>query len=171
YPEYVEKVAKYQRYLAGEVVSDDEAPAPKPAKGAKTKATKQSKPLAPKAAPISKPAASKTSKSTSSQPPKPKPAPAKPQEKKRKLVRETSEATPLAKRSKASKVIKKRTQKSPLKLADEFVDEGVPINEPRFGDEEADIQKAMEESLKDVHPAHQGPLSPVVIKEPESGKY
>ncbi|GJX99361.1 hypothetical protein Tco_0356380 [Tanacetum coccineum] len=31
YPEYVVKVAKYQRYLAREVVSDDEAPAPIPA--------------------------------------------------------------------------------------------------------------------------------------------
>ncbi|GKF91432.1 hypothetical protein Tco_0275133, partial [Tanacetum coccineum] len=47
--------------------------------------------------------------STSSQPPKPKPAPAKPQEKKRKL------------------------------LVDEFVDEGVPTDELRFEDEEADI--------------------------------
>ncbi|GKD19942.1 retrovirus-related pol polyprotein from transposon TNT 1-94, partial [Tanacetum coccineum] len=41
----------------------------------------------------------------------------------------------------------------------------------RFGDEEADLQKAVEESLKDVHDAHQGPLPPVVIREPESGKF
>ncbi|GKC59365.1 hypothetical protein Tco_1086963, partial [Tanacetum coccineum] len=32
-------------------------------------------------------------------------------------------------------------------------------------------QKAVEESLKDVHTAHQGPLPPVVIREPESGKF
>ncbi|GJS04738.1 hypothetical protein Tco_0321246 [Tanacetum coccineum] len=37
YPEYVAKVTKYQCYLTGEVVSDDEAPAPKPGKGAKRK--------------------------------------------------------------------------------------------------------------------------------------
>ncbi|GJQ94629.1 hypothetical protein Tco_0005768 [Tanacetum coccineum] len=61
YPEYVAKVAKYQRYLAGEVVSDDEAPTPKPAKGAKLKTPRKPKP-----------------QSTSSQPPKPKPVPAKP---------------------------------------------------------------------------------------------
>ncbi|GKE90030.1 hypothetical protein Tco_1567505 [Tanacetum coccineum] len=33
------------------------------------------------------------------------------------------------------------------------------------------MQKAVEESLKDVHAAHQGLLPPVVIKEPESGKF
>ncbi|GKF09275.1 hypothetical protein Tco_0043499, partial [Tanacetum coccineum] len=53
----------------------------------------------------------------------------------------------------------------------EFVDEGVPVNEPRIGDEEDDMQKAMEEGLKDVHAAHQGPLPLVVIREPESGKF
>ncbi|GJS10210.1 hypothetical protein Tco_0367006 [Tanacetum coccineum] len=96
YPEYVAKVTKYQRYLAGEVVSDDEAPAPKP-------------------------------------------APAKPQEKKRKLVMETTGAPSPAKRSKAGKVVKKRTLKISQQLVDEFVDEGVLADEPRFEDEEADI--------------------------------
>ncbi|GJU93480.1 retrovirus-related pol polyprotein from transposon TNT 1-94 [Tanacetum coccineum] len=86
YSEYVAKVTKYQRYLAGEVVSDDEAPAPKPAKGAKPKTPRKPKP-----------------QSTSSQPPKPKPAPAKPQEKKRKLVMDTTEAPSPSKRSKAGK--------------------------------------------------------------------
>ncbi|GKD57160.1 hypothetical protein Tco_1290547 [Tanacetum coccineum] len=44
YPKYVAKVTKYQRYLAGEVVSDDEAPAPKPGKGAKPKTPRKPKP-------------------------------------------------------------------------------------------------------------------------------
>ncbi|GJX89011.1 monodehydroascorbate reductase [Tanacetum coccineum] len=154
YNAYLEKVAKHQRYLAGEEVSDPDSPAPKPAKATKPKASKQSKPLAPKAATK-----------------KPKPAPAKPQEKKRKLVTETSEAPSPAKRSKAGKVVKKRTKKSSLQLVDEFVDEGVPENEPRIGDEEADLQKAVEESLKEFHSARQGPLPPVVIREPESGKF
>ncbi|GJX81882.1 hypothetical protein Tco_0331363 [Tanacetum coccineum] len=44
YSEYVAKVTKYQHYLAGEVVSDDEAPAPKPAKGVKPKTPKKPKP-------------------------------------------------------------------------------------------------------------------------------
>ncbi|GJV72896.1 retrovirus-related pol polyprotein from transposon TNT 1-94, partial [Tanacetum coccineum] len=85
YPEYVAKVVKYQRYLAGEVVSDDEAPATKP------------KPQSPKTVP----------------------------------------------------------------LVDEFVDKGVPADEPRFGDEEADMRKAVEESLKDAYVAPRGPLPPV----------
>ncbi|GJR34186.1 retrovirus-related pol polyprotein from transposon TNT 1-94 [Tanacetum coccineum] len=154
YNAYLEKVAKHQRYLSGEEVSDPDSPAPKPAKATKPKASKQSKPLAPKAATK-----------------KPKPAPAKPQEKKQKLVTETSEAPSPAKQSKAGKVVKKRTKKSSLQLVDEFVDEGVPENEPRIGDEEANLQKAVEESLKEFHSARQGPLPPVVIREPESGKF
>ncbi|GKD42878.1 hypothetical protein Tco_1267523 [Tanacetum coccineum] len=131
---YLEKVAKHQRYLAGEEVSDPDSPAPKPAKATKPKATKQSKPLAPKAALVTKPATSKAPKTTASRPPKPTPATTKPskkdQSKKRKLVKESSKAPSSAKRP-----------------------------------------KAVEESLKDVHAAHQGPLPPVVIKEPESGKF
>ncbi|GJZ76387.1 hypothetical protein Tco_0641059 [Tanacetum coccineum] len=145
YNAYLEKVAKHQRYLAGEEVSDPDSPAPKPTKATKPKATKQSKPLAPKAAPVIKPAAAKAPKPTASQPPKPTPAPTEPskkdQNKKRKL------------------------------LVDEFLDEGVPVNEPRFGDEEPDMQKAVEESLKDVHTVHQAPLLPVVIRKLESGKF
>ncbi|GJS66807.1 hypothetical protein Tco_0681371, partial [Tanacetum coccineum] len=143
YNAYLEKVAKHQRYLAGEKVSDPDSLEPKPAKATKPKATKQSKPSAPKAAP----------------------------EKKRKLVTETYEAPSPAKRSKAGKVAKKRKPKSPLQLINEFVDEGVLENEPRLDDEEADLQKAVEASLKDVHAAHQGLLPPVVIREPESGKF
>ncbi|GKD62393.1 hypothetical protein Tco_1299902 [Tanacetum coccineum] len=56
-------------------------------------------------------------------------------------------------------------------MVDEFVDEGVPVNDANFGDEETDLQKAVEESLKDVHAAHQGLLPPVVIREHESGKF
>ncbi|GJS85041.1 hypothetical protein Tco_0751582 [Tanacetum coccineum] len=124
YNAYLEKVAKHQRYLAGEEVSDPDSLAPKPAKATKPKASKQSKPLAPKAATK-----------------KPKPAPAKPQEKKRKL------------------------------LVDKGVDEGVPDKEPLYGDEEADTQRAIEESLKEVHGAHRGPLPLVVFREPDSGKF
>ncbi|GKB27051.1 E-beta-farnesene synthase [Tanacetum coccineum] len=175
YNAYLEKVAKHQRYLVGEEVSDPDSPAPKPAKATKPKATKQSKPLAPKAAPVTKPATAKALKPTASQPPKPTPATTKPskkdQSKKRKLVKESSEAQSPAKQPKASKVIKKRTQKSSLQLVDEFVDEGVPVNEPRFGDEEADVKKAVEESLKDVYAGHQGPLLPAMIREPESRKF
>ncbi|GKC34796.1 hypothetical protein Tco_1047180, partial [Tanacetum coccineum] len=154
YNAYLEKVAKHQRYLAGEEVSDPDSLAPKPAKATKPKATKQSKPLAPKAAPVTKPAAAKAPKTTASRPPKPTPATTEP-----------------SKKDQTGKVVKKRTQKSSLQLVDEFVDEGVPVNDLRFCDEEADLQTAVEESLKDVHATHQGPLPPVVIREPESGKF
>ncbi|GKA36452.1 retrovirus-related pol polyprotein from transposon TNT 1-94 [Tanacetum coccineum] len=98
---------------------------------------------------------------------KPKPAPAKPQEKKRKRVLDASEAASQAKTSKAGSVSKKRT----LQLRDEFRDEGVPVSEPRVDDEEATLQKVLEESMKDAYPAPRGPLPPVVIREPEPGKY
>ncbi|GKC74315.1 hypothetical protein Tco_1120198 [Tanacetum coccineum] len=157
YDAYLKKVAKHQRYLAGEEVSDPDSPAPKPAKPAKQtkpKPTKQSKPTEPKAA----------SK-------KPKPAPAKPQEKKRKPVSESSEAPPLAKRAKAGKVVKKRTVKSSKQLVDEFVDEGVPAAKPSLEDtEEAILQKVLEESLTDAYPTRRGPLPPVVFRETDTGK-
>ncbi|GJR50639.1 hypothetical protein Tco_1401160 [Tanacetum coccineum] len=170
YPEYVAKVAKYQRFLTGEEVSDDDAPPPKPGKGAKPKTTK--KPTSTQQTkPKTKPLTTKTTKSTSSQPPKPKPALAKPQEKKRKRVLDTTEAPSKAKRSKAKRskagrVSKKRT----LQLRDEFIDEGVPAIEPRVDDLEAIVQKVLEESMMDAYPAHQGPLPPVVFRELDSGK-
>ncbi|GJT77003.1 hypothetical protein Tco_1043728 [Tanacetum coccineum] len=80
YNEYLEKVAKHQRYLAGKEGSDPDSPVPKPVKATKPEATKKSKPSAPKASLVTKPAAAKASKSTSSQQHKLKPA--KPQEKK-----------------------------------------------------------------------------------------
>ncbi|GKE01835.1 hypothetical protein Tco_1389818, partial [Tanacetum coccineum] len=145
YNVYLEKVAKHQRYLAGEESSDPDSPIPKPA-------------------------AAKASKSTSSQQPKPKPTPAKLQEKKRKLAMETFDTPSPAKSSKRGLVMKKRKPTSSLRLVDEFIDEGIPENETRFDDEEADMQRAVEESLKGVHDAHQGPLPPMVFREPDSGR-
>ncbi|GKF91171.1 hypothetical protein Tco_0274872, partial [Tanacetum coccineum] len=104
YNAYLEKVAKHQRYLAGKEGSDPDSPVPKSDKATKPKATKKSKPSAPKAAPVTEPAAAKASKSTSSQQPKP----AKPQEKKRKLVKETSDEPSPAKGSKHGLVTKRR---------------------------------------------------------------
>ncbi|GJX68878.1 hypothetical protein Tco_0304605 [Tanacetum coccineum] len=154
YDEYLKKVAKHHRYLAGEEVSDPDSPAPKPAKSTKPKITKQAKPVAPNAATK-----------------KPQPAPTKPKEKKHKQDKETTKATPPAKRTKAGKVAKKRTLKRSQQLVDEVVDAGIPLTEPGFGDLEADTQRAVEESLKDAHGAHQGPLPPMVFREPDTGKY
>nr|GEU51996.1 putative reverse transcriptase domain-containing protein [Tanacetum cinerariifolium] len=161
YKEYLERVAKHQRYLAGEEGSDPDSPAPKPAK-----ATKKSKPSAPKVdlrPPVTKPA--------SSQQLKPKPAPAKSQEKKRELVTKTSDKPSPAKRSKLGLVTKRPKQTSSLRSVDESVDECIPEKEPRFDNEEADIQRAVEESLKSVYNAPRGSLPPVLIREPDSGKF
>nr|GEX26718.1 E-beta-farnesene synthase [Tanacetum cinerariifolium] len=49
--------------------------------------------------------------------------------------------------------------------------EEVPAEEPQVADEDADYQKAVEESMKDAYALPKGPLPPVVIREPESGKY
>nr|GEU75940.1 E-beta-farnesene synthase [Tanacetum cinerariifolium] len=161
YKEYLEKVAKHQRYLADEKGSDPDSPAPKPAK-----AIKKSKPSAPKAdlrPPVIKPA--------SSQKPKPKPAPTKSQKKKRKLVTKTFDKPSLAKRSKPGLLTKRRNPTSFLRLIDVSVDEGIPEKGPRVDDEETDIQRAVEESLKTFHNAPRGLLPSMVIREPDSGKF
>nr|GEW14024.1 E-beta-farnesene synthase [Tanacetum cinerariifolium] len=61
--------------------------------------------------------------------------------------------------------------RSSLKSVGASEAEEVPAVEPRVADEEADYQKAVEESLKTAHAVHRDPLPPVVIREPESGKY
>ncbi|GJV23779.1 hypothetical protein Tco_1376474 [Tanacetum coccineum] len=148
------EVPKLNDYLACEEVSDPDSPIPKPTKLTNPKVTKQAKPVAPKAATK-----------------KPQPAPTKPKEKKQKQAKESTEATPPAKRAKARKVVKKRTLKRSQQLVDEFVDEGIPLTEPGFGDLEADTQKAIKESLKDAHGAPRGPLPPVVFRETGTGKF
>nr|GFA90484.1 histone deacetylase 14 [Tanacetum cinerariifolium] len=118
YMEYLEKVAKHQRYLAGEKRSDPDSSALKPAK-----ATKKSKPSVPKAdlrPPVIIHALSQQLK--------PKPALAK----------------------------------SHGKKLDVSLDEGIPKREPRFDDEEADVQRALEESLESVYDAPRGLLPSVV---------
>ncbi|GJV73104.1 retrovirus-related pol polyprotein from transposon TNT 1-94 [Tanacetum coccineum] len=153
YGGYLAHVADYQQYLDGEHGMEKKGAIPESPAG-----DKASKP-----------------KSTSSQPPKPKPAPTKPSkavlEKKQKLVKETPDEPSPAKRSKAGLVGKRRKPKSPLKLVDEFADEGVPISEPRIDDEEADYQQAVELSLKDLEAKNQGPTLTVVIREPTLGDF
>ncbi|GKD21124.1 retrovirus-related pol polyprotein from transposon TNT 1-94 [Tanacetum coccineum] len=140
YNSYLEHVTEYQRYLNEEHDKADDK-SPEPA---------------------------------SSQPPKPTPTPTesskKDQGKKRKLVMESTDAPSPAKRSKAGKVTKKRMPKSSLQLVDEVVDEGVPEKEPAHDDEEANLQRALELSLKEQGERTQGPARPVVIREPDSGR-
>nr|GEX80480.1 reverse transcriptase domain-containing protein [Tanacetum cinerariifolium] len=75
--------------------------------------------------------------------PVPTTTPTKPQEKKHKQTRETSDKPPKEKKSKHGWV----------------------------ADEDVDYQKVLEESMKDAYALPKGPLPPVVIREPESGKY
>ncbi|GKE02481.1 hypothetical protein Tco_1390464 [Tanacetum coccineum] len=149
YDAYLEKVAKHQRHLASKEVSGPESPAPKPAKP-----TKQAKPKTTKQPTISKTTAKK-----------PKPAPAKPQEKKRKPVSESSEAPPLAKRAKAGKVVKKRTDKSSKQLIYEFVDEGVPAKEvPRKGKEKVGEEQAAQVLLHLQTPKKKSPAEQYIFQ-------
>nr|GEU85217.1 hypothetical protein [Tanacetum cinerariifolium] len=154
YQEYLGKVAKHKRYLASETGSDLDSPALKP-----TKIAKKSKPTAPKAdprPPVSKPASSKQ--------PEPKLAPAKTQGKKYKLTIKISEKPSKAKKSIPGSVLKRRKPISSLRSIDESVTEDVPEKEPRVDDEEADVQRALEESLKSMYDVPQGPLPPVTPK-------
>nr|GEW94483.1 hypothetical protein [Tanacetum cinerariifolium] len=94
--------------------------------------------------------------------------PAKLQEKKCKQATETFGKPPKAKKSKFGWVSKKRT----LKHAATSEAEDVPIMEPQVAAEDAELQKVLEESMKTAYVvAPRGPLPPVVIREPESGKY
>ncbi|GJZ10510.1 retrovirus-related pol polyprotein from transposon TNT 1-94 [Tanacetum coccineum] len=91
--------------------------------------------------------------------------------KKQKLVKETPDEPSPAKRSKGGVVGKRRKTKSPLKLVEEPSDEGVPVEEPAHTDEEADLQQALELSLKEQAERTKGPARPVVLREPDFGKY
>nr|GEW82960.1 hypothetical protein [Tanacetum cinerariifolium] len=157
YREYLAKVAQHQRYLAYETGSNPVSPAPKP-----TKLARKPKSTVPKAPP--RPAVYTPAMSAQ---PAPTSAPAKPQEKKRKQDTETSDKPLKANKSKYSWVSKKRT----LKNVEASKAEEVPAMEPQVAAEDTDLQKALEESMKTAYALPRGPLPPVVIKEPESGKY
>ncbi|GJR91785.1 retrovirus-related pol polyprotein from transposon TNT 1-94 [Tanacetum coccineum] len=166
YGDYQEHVAKYQQFK-------DEKRGKAVKEGA-TESSEATKVTKPKAAKATKPAGDKAPKPTATQPPKPKPAPTQPSkavsEKKRKLVKETPDEPSPAKRSKGGLVTKKRKPKSPLKLVDEPSDEGVPVEEPAYNEEDANLQRALELSLMEQGAQTQGPARSMVIREPESGR-
>nr|GEZ09009.1 histone deacetylase 14 [Tanacetum cinerariifolium] len=113
------------------------------------------------------PKPTKPARKSRSMAPKPTSVPAKPQEKKLKQTTETSDKPSKAKKSKYGFVGKKRT----LKSVAESVAEDAPAKEPQVAAEDADLQKALEKSMKSMYDVPRGPLPPVVIWEPESGKY
>nr|GEY13843.1 E-beta-farnesene synthase [Tanacetum cinerariifolium] len=127
------------------------------------KVSKHQRYLADLRPPVTKPA--------SSQQPEPQPAPAKSLGKKRKLVTEISNKPSSARKSRPGLVTKRHKPTSSLRSVDESVAEGILEKEPRVDDEEADVQRALEESLKSIYDVPRGLLPPVVIRELESGKY
>nr|GEX18360.1 histone deacetylase 14 [Tanacetum cinerariifolium]GEX41494.1 histone deacetylase 14 [Tanacetum cinerariifolium] len=137
YQEYLAKVAQHRRYLAGETGGVQDPPAPKP-----TQPARKPKSIAPKAPP--RPAV--LTPVTSAQP-APTSKPAKPREKKRKQAIETSDKHPKAKKSKHGWVSKKRY----LKNVEASKTKEVPTVESQVVDEDADYQKALEESMKTVY--------------------
>nr|GFA36206.1 monodehydroascorbate reductase [Tanacetum cinerariifolium] len=161
YHEYLAKVAKHQWYLAGETGSNPDSPAPKP-----TKPARKPKSMMPKVHP--RPSVSKPDTSTQ---PEPKSAPAKTQGKKHKPTTKMSNKPSKAIKTRPVLVTKKRKPISSLRFKDELVVEDVPAKEPRVDAEEADVQRALEESLKSMYDVPWGPLPPVVIKEPNPRKY
>ncbi|GJT90928.1 retrovirus-related pol polyprotein from transposon TNT 1-94 [Tanacetum coccineum] len=156
YDRYLAHVAEYQQYLDEErgMAEEEAVPeSPKSTKVTKPKATMQTNPSTPKATKVTKPAGDKAPKPTSSQQPKPTPTPTK------------------SSKEVQGKVTKKCKSKSPLKLVDEFVDEGVPDKEPAYNDEEANLQRALKLSLKEQEERTQGPARPMVFREPDSGRF
>ncbi|GJX43933.1 hypothetical protein Tco_0260609 [Tanacetum coccineum] len=140
YGDYQEHVAKYQQFL------DEERGKAK--KGGAIESSEATKVTKPKAAKTTKPACDKVPKPTATQPPIPKPAPTQPSkavlDKKRIVVKETPDEPLPAKRSKGGLVTKKHKPKSPLKLVDEPSDEGVPVEEPAYNEEDANLERALE---------------------------
>nr|GEZ59870.1 monodehydroascorbate reductase [Tanacetum cinerariifolium] len=99
--------------------------------------------------------------------PAPTSAPAKPHEKKGKQATETSDKPPKEKKSKHGWVSKKRSRKN----VEASKTKEVPTVEPHVEDEDVEYQKVLEESMKDAYALPRGTLPPVLIWEPESGKY
>nr|GEU42865.1 reverse transcriptase domain-containing protein [Tanacetum cinerariifolium] len=155
--EYLANVAKHRRYLASETGSDQDSPTPKP-----TKLARKPKSTAPKA-----PLRPSVSTPVTSAQPTPTLAPAKPKEKKLKQATETSDKPPKAKKSKYGFISKKQS----LKPVAASVAEDVPAMEPHVAAEDADLQKALGESMKTMYAPPRDLLPPVVIREPESGEY
>nr|GEY67750.1 hypothetical protein [Tanacetum cinerariifolium] len=137
--------------------SDSDSPALKP-----TKPARKPKSTAPKAPPRP----SVLTPVTSVQP-APTSALVKPKEKKRKQATETSNKPPKAKKSKYGFIGKKHT----LKSVAASVAKDVPAMEPQVATKDANLKKALEESMKSIYDVPRGLLPLVVIREPESEKY
>nr|GEW41393.1 hypothetical protein [Tanacetum cinerariifolium] len=144
----IQQATYYREYLAK--VTHQNPPAPKSTQPAR-------KPKGPTRPSISIPVASTQ--------PAPTSAPAKSQENKRKQATETTDKLAKAKRIKHSISRKTRQPRSSPKSVGASKAEEVPAKEPQVADEDADYQKALEESMKDAYALPKGPLPPVVADE------
>nr|GEU73828.1 hypothetical protein [Tanacetum cinerariifolium] len=137
YQEYQENVAKHRGFLAGETGSNQDLPVPKLAKPArKPQSTAQKAPPKPS-----------ISSSVTSTQPAPTLALAKSRENKRKQATGTTDKPAKAKRIKRSVSHKTRQPRRSPKSVGASEAEEVPTEEPQAADEDADYQKAMEESI------------------------
>nr|GFA56536.1 hypothetical protein [Tanacetum cinerariifolium] len=107
---------------------------------------------------------------TSTQP-APTSVPAKTQENKCKQATGTTDKPAKAKRIKRSVSRKTHQSRGSPKSVGKSEAKEVPAEEHQVADEDVDFQKAVEQSMKDAYALPKGPLPPVVIREPESGKY
>nr|GEX07112.1 monodehydroascorbate reductase [Tanacetum cinerariifolium] len=67
--------------------------------------------------------------------------------------------------------LRERSARCSPRSVDESVAEDVPEKEPRVDNEEADVQRELEERSKSIYDVPWGSLPPMVIREPESEKY
>nr|GEW27600.1 E-beta-farnesene synthase [Tanacetum cinerariifolium] len=95
---------------------------------------------------------------------------AKTQENKCKQATGTTNKPAKAKRIKSSASCKTHQPRSSPKSVGESEAKEVPAEGLQVADEDADFQKAVEESMKDAYALPKGPLLPVVIREPLSQK-
>nr|GEV07226.1 histone deacetylase 14 [Tanacetum cinerariifolium] len=141
YREYLANVTHHRKYLAGETGGVQNPPASKPTQPAR-------KPKAP-----TRPSISILVASTQ---PAPTSAPTKSQENKRKQATETTDKPAKAKRIKRSISCKTRQPRGSPKSVGASEAEEVPAEEPQVADEDADYQKAVEESMKDAYALPKG---------------
>nr|GEW68843.1 retrovirus-related Pol polyprotein from transposon TNT 1-94 [Tanacetum cinerariifolium] len=85
--------------------------------------------------------------------------------------KESKAIKPATKRSNGGRVRKIRMPMSSLKLVDEPSAEDVLVKEPAYNEEEANLQRALELSLKEQAERTHGPTRLVVIRKPDSGKF
>nr|GEU29330.1 ribonuclease H-like domain, reverse transcriptase, RNA-dependent DNA polymerase [Tanacetum cinerariifolium] len=142
----IREASYYQEYLANAAkhrryLAGETGSAPDSLEPKPKKPARKPKSTTPKAPPRRS-----VSTSITSAQPAPTSAPAKPQEKKRKKAKNTFDKPTKAKKFKYSTVSK-------------------------VAAEDADLQKALEDSMKTAYASPRGPLPPVVIREPESGNY